>query len=78
MIYLVICFEIVLRPVNLILDLKIALQLGRYNFERPSYDVDIQIERLNLNIDPKQFSDLLDFIKFQNYSKIYGKMTFLK
>jgi hypothetical protein len=48
------------------------LQPGEYNFERPAYDIDIKIEELNLNIDPKQFSDLLDFIKFQNYSKLYG------
>ncbi len=63
---------IVLYPVNLIIDLTITLQPGEFNFERPSYDVDILIKELNLNIDPKQFSDLLDFIKFQNYSKLYG------
>ncbi len=57
---------------NLTIDLMIALQPGEYNFERPAYDIDIQIKELNLNIDPKQFSDLLDFIKFQNYSKLYG------
>ncbi len=48
------------------------MQPGEFNFERPAYDIDIQIRELNLNIDPKQFSDLLDFIKFQNYSKLYG------
>jgi hypothetical protein len=58
--------------VNLTIDLTITLQPGEYNFERPAYDIDIQIRELNLNIDPKQFSDLLDFIKFQNYSKLYG------
>ncbi len=66
---------IVLYPVNLIIDLTITLQPGEFNFERPSYDVDILIKELNLNIDPKQFSDLLDFIKFQNYSKLYGMRT---
>jgi hypothetical protein len=54
------------------IDLKITFEPGEYNFERPVYDIDIQIEELNLNIDPKQFSDLLDFIKFQNYTKLYG------
>ncbi|CAF0860696.1 unnamed protein product [Rotaria sordida] len=63
----------ILYPMNPIINLIIKLQPGEYNFERPAYDIDIQIEQLNLNIDPKQFSDLLDFIKFQNYSKIYDR-----
>ena len=50
-----------------------TLQLSEFNFERPAYDVDISIEELSLNIDPQQFSDLLDFIKFQNYSILYGR-----
>ncbi|CAF4500850.1 unnamed protein product, partial [Rotaria sp. Silwood2] len=63
----------ILYPMNPIINLTITLQPGEYNFERPAYDMDIQIEQLSLNIDPKQFSDLLDFIKFQNYSKIYDR-----
>ncbi|CAF2072620.1 unnamed protein product [Rotaria magnacalcarata] len=63
----------ILYPTNLSIDLIMTLQPGEYNFERPAYDVDIHIEKLSLNIDPKQFSDLLDFIKFQNYSKIYDR-----
>lgn len=66
---------VVLHPVNLNLDLTITLQPGEYNFERPAYDIDIHIEELHLNIDPKQFSDLLDFIKFQNYSILYGNQS---
>ncbi|CAF5003433.1 unnamed protein product, partial [Rotaria sp. Silwood1] len=62
-----------LYPINPIINLTIILQPGEYNFERPAYNIDIQIEQLSLNIDPKQFSDLLDFIKFQNYSKIYDR-----
>jgi hypothetical protein len=58
--------------------LLIRFQPGEYNFERPAYDIDIQIEQLNLNIDPKQFSDLLDFIKFQNYTKLYGRIILNK
>ena len=57
---------------DLALDLTITLQPGEFNFERPAYDINIRIEELHLNIDPKQFSDLLDFIKFQNYSILYG------
>lgn len=57
---------------NLSIDLTMTFQPGEYNFERPAYDFDIRIDSLHLTIDPKQFSDLLDFIKFQNYSKVYG------
>ncbi|CAF3407571.1 unnamed protein product [Rotaria socialis] len=63
----------ILYPINLSIDLIMTLQPGEYNFERPAYDVDVHIEKLSLNINPKQFSDLLDFIKFQNYSKIYDR-----
>ncbi|CAF4169559.1 unnamed protein product, partial [Adineta steineri] len=63
----------ILHPVNLTIDLLMILQPGDFNFERPAYDIDIQIEHLNLTIDPKQFSDLLDFIKFQNYTKLYDR-----
>ena len=59
---------------KLLIDYTMILQPGEFNFQRPAYDVDIQIEQMNLNIDPKQFSDLLDFIKFQNYSILYGRM----
>ncbi|UJR32361.1 hypothetical protein I4U23_019824 [Adineta vaga] len=63
----------ILRPVNPMIDLTIILQPGEYNFQRPTYDIDIQIDQLDLHIDPKQFSDLLDFMKFQNYSKLYDR-----
>lgn len=58
---------------KLLIDYTMILQLGEFNFQRPAYDVDIQIEQMNLHIDPKQFSDLLDFIKFHNYSVLYGR-----
>jgi hypothetical protein len=45
---------------------------GEHNFRRPAFDVKVLVEQLTLNIDSKQFSDLLDFGKFQNYSQLYG------
>jgi hypothetical protein len=33
----------------------------------------IQIPQINLHIDSEQISDVLDFIKFQNYTTVYGK-----
>ena len=60
---------------NLLIDYTMILHPGEFNFQRPAYEVDIQVEQMNLNIDPKQFSDLLDFIKFHNYSVLYGRMN---
>lgn len=36
--------------------------------------VDIQIEQIDFNVDPKQISDVLDFIKFQSYTIVYGNI----
>lgn len=63
---------LVLYPINLKISFTMTLQPSEFNFERPAYDVDILIEEMDLNIDPRQLSDLLDFIKFQNYSILYG------
>ena len=59
------------------IDYTMTLNPGEYNFQRQAYDVQIRIERLNLTIDPKQFSDLLDFGKFHNYSVLYGSFCLL-
>ncbi|CAF3452622.1 unnamed protein product, partial [Rotaria sp. Silwood2] len=67
-----ILLKIVLHPVNLNFELNIAIKFAEQNFERPIYQIKYKIERMSFEIDPKQFSDLLDFIKFQNYSVFYG------
>ena len=46
---------------------------GENKFDRSAIDLDIQVKQMDLSIDSKQFSDLLDFGKFQNYSVLYGK-----
>ena len=45
---------------------------GENKFDRSAIDLDIQVKQMDLSIDSKQFSDLLDFGKFQNYSVLYG------
>ncbi|CAF4563753.1 unnamed protein product, partial [Rotaria sp. Silwood2] len=64
-----ILLKIVLHPVNLNFELNIAIKFAEQNFERPIYQIKYKIERMSFEIDPKQFSDLLDFIKFQNYNR---------
>ncbi len=67
-------FHIVLYPVNLKYELEMAMKFADRNFERPTFKVNCKIERMSFKIDPKQLSDLLDFVKFQNYSVFYGRI----
>ena len=46
---------------------------GENKFDRSAIDLDVQVKHMDLSIDSKQFSDLLDFGKFQNYSVLYGR-----
>lgn len=65
-------FVIVLYPVNLDAEVTILITPGEHSFDRSTFDINILIKQIMLNIDSKQFSDLLDFGKFQNYSTLYG------
>lgn len=46
---------------------------GEYKFDRQAFDIKIRGQQITLKIDSKQFSDLLDFAKFQNYSVLHGE-----
>jgi hypothetical protein len=54
-----------------------TLKFAEQNFERPIIKGKCQFEQMIFQIDPKQLSDLLDFVKFQNYSIFYGIQYFL-
>lgn len=68
--------QIVLHPTNVNLHLQLALKFAERNFERPIIKGISHIEHMNFQIDPKQLSDLLDFVKFHNYSVFYGNCLF--
>jgi hypothetical protein len=53
------------------------MKFAEHNFEKASFKVNFKIEQMTFEIDPKQLSDLLDFVKFQNYSVFYGILTIL-
>ena len=63
---------LVFHPTNLKFQLEMSMKFAEQNFEKPIVKIDFRIEEMNFEIDPKQFSDLLDFVKFQNYSVFYG------
>ncbi|CAF0868513.1 unnamed protein product [Adineta ricciae] len=63
----------VFHPTNLKFQLEMSMKFAEENFEKPIVKIDFRIEEMNFEIDPKQFSDLLDFVKFQNYSVFYDR-----
>ncbi|CAF2148160.1 unnamed protein product [Rotaria magnacalcarata] len=63
----------VLHPTNLNLELSVAIKCAEQNFERPTFKIKYKIAQMSFEIDPKQLSDLLDFVKFQNYSVFYDR-----
>ena len=66
-------FNLVLTPVNLNIQLEMIIKFAQQNFERPIIKIICKIDQIGFKVDPKQLSDLLDFMKFQNYSVFYGK-----
>ncbi|CAM4960819.1 unnamed protein product, partial [Rotaria socialis] len=63
----------ILYPTNMDVNMIIIITDGEHNFDRSTFNIDIKIRQLALNIDSTQFSDLLDFAKFQNYSTLYDR-----
>ena len=68
--------ELVLRPVNLFTEVLITLKPKEHHYERSTLIFDIQIPQIDFHLDTKQISDLLDFVKFQNYTTIHGTRPF--
>ena len=62
---------------NLTFELDMMMKFAEHNFEKASFKVNYKIEQMSFEIDPKQLSDVLDFVKFQNYSVFYGIFTIL-
>ncbi|CAF4789073.1 unnamed protein product, partial [Rotaria sp. Silwood1] len=63
----------ILYPINLNVNMVIMITPGEHNFDRSTFNINTLIEQITANIDSKQFSDLLDFGKFQNYSTLYER-----
>ncbi len=70
--FILFCLNIVLRPVNLATEAVIILKPKEHHYERSTLIFDIQVEQVDFHLDTKQISDMLDFVKFQSYTTIYG------
>ena len=63
---------VVHHPADVEMDFQLFYHRPEEKFHRSSFDVSMSFARLSLHLNSKQFSDLLDFFKFQNYSTLYG------
>jgi len=68
--------NIVLLPINLVTESVITLKPKEHQYERSRLIFDIEIKQMDFHIDSKQISDVLDFVKFQKYTTIYGIIIF--
>ena len=69
------CFVLtieVLYPTNIRSESLITLRPKEHHYERSTLLFDIQLDEVQLHIDPQQVSDILDFLKLQNYTTIFG------
>ncbi|CAF3112482.1 unnamed protein product [Rotaria socialis] len=63
----------ILRPSNIMTESLVTLKPKQHHYERSKLTFSIQIPKLNFYINSEQISDILDFIKFQNYTTIYDR-----
>ncbi|CAF1623632.1 unnamed protein product [Rotaria magnacalcarata] len=63
----------ILRPSNIMTESLVTLKPKQHHYERSKLTFSIQIPKLNFYINSEQISDILDFIKFQNYTIIYDR-----
>ncbi|UJR12321.1 hypothetical protein I4U23_016498 [Adineta vaga] len=63
----------ILHPENFQMNFQVRINPNEHSYQRSSYDAEILSQQLTMYIDSQQFSDLLDFIKFQNYSTLYER-----
>lgn len=60
-------------PRDLQMDFRLIYHRPEEKFHRSSFEIDFNLDEIFLQLNAKQFSDLLDFIKFQNYSQLYER-----
>ncbi|CAF0873895.1 unnamed protein product [Rotaria sordida] len=63
----------VIRPSNLLSESLIILKPKQHHYERSTLIFNINIPKMNFHLDSEQISDILDFIKVQDYMKTYDR-----
>lgn len=67
------CFCVVLRPLNVKARLILAMKPREDNFQRPLFDIKVDLDEISLNLNRDQYSDLLDLLEFQDYLSVKSK-----
>lgn len=59
---------------DIITECVVVLKPKESYYERTRMYCDIQVEKINIFIDSEQISDVLAFVKVQNYTTFFGKI----
>jgi hypothetical protein len=60
--------------VNLITEAVVTLKPKEHHYERSQIIFNVEIPHMELHVDSEQISDVLDFVKFQHYTTVYGTL----
>ena len=59
---------------DIITECVVVLKPKESYYERTRMYCDIQVEKINIFVNSEQISDILAFIKVQNYTTFFGKI----
>lgn len=63
----------VIRPIDLITECYVVLKPKESYYERSRMYIDIGVEQISAYVTAEQISDVLTFIKVQNYTTFFGR-----
>ncbi|CAF4041164.1 unnamed protein product [Adineta steineri] len=63
----------ILRPLNVKARLVLAMKPREEDFERPMFDIKVDLDEISLNMNRDQYSDLLDLLEFLGYLSVQSK-----
>ncbi|CAF1109897.1 unnamed protein product [Adineta ricciae] len=63
----------ILRPMDIITECVVVLKPKESYYERTRMYCDIQVEKINIFVNSEQISDILAFIKVQNYTTFFDR-----
>ncbi|UJR10669.1 hypothetical protein I4U23_014864 [Adineta vaga] len=63
----------ILRPLNVMTKVVLVMKPRQENFQRPMFDIKVDLDEISLNINRNQYLDVLDLLEFQDYLSVKSK-----
>ncbi|CAF3586652.1 unnamed protein product [Adineta steineri] len=63
----------ILRPMNITARVILVMKPREDQFQRPMFDIKVDLDEISLNINRDQYLDLLDLLEFQDYLTVKSK-----